>query len=149
MGETAVSEVVFGRAEVLWEGGDIALIAAGNCVLSALRAAERLEKIGVHATVINARFIKPLDKEMILRVSAQIPKLITIEENVLQGGFGSSVLECLSDAEGNGVKVKRLGIPDRFMEQGGQDRLRAKYGIDEEGIFLAALSFMREHTFSN
>jgi 1-deoxy-D-xylulose-5-phosphate synthase len=147
--EMPSSEVVLGRAEVLRQGGDIALIAVGNCVQSALRAAERLEKIGVHATVINARFIKPLDRELILRVSAQIPKIITIEENVLQGGFGSSVLECLSEAEGNGVKLKRLGIPDRFMEQGGQDRLRAKYGIDEEGIFLAALSFMREHSFSN
>jgi 1-deoxy-D-xylulose-5-phosphate synthase len=143
------SEVVLGRAEVLRQGGDIGLIAAGNCAASALRAAERLEKIGVHATVINARFIKPLDRELILRVSAQVPKIITIEENALQGGFGSSVLECLNDAEGNGVKVKRLGIPDRFVEQGGQDRLRAKYGIDEEGIFLAALSFMREHSFSN
>jgi 1-deoxy-D-xylulose-5-phosphate synthase len=149
VGETAVSEVVPGRAEVLRQGGDIALIAVGSCVLSALRAAERLEKIGVHATVINVRFIKPLDREMILDVAAHVPKIVTIEENVLQGGFGSSVLECLSDAEGNGVKVKRLGIPDRFMEQGGQDRLRARYGIDEEGIFLAALSFLREHSFSH
>jgi len=134
---------------VLREGGDIALIAVGGCVLPALRASERLEKVGVHASVINARFIKPLDRELILAVSAHVPKIITIEENTLQGGFGSSLLECLNDAETNAVKIKRLGIPDRFMEQGGPERLRAKYGIDEEGIFLAALSFMREPTFSN
>lgn len=143
------TEVVLGRAEVLRQGGDIALIAEGVCVLSALRAAGRLEKLGVHATVINARFIKPLDRGLILEVADHVSRIVTIEENVLQGGFGSSVLECLNDAEGTAVKVKRLGIPDRFVEQGRQDRLRAKYGIDEEGIFLAALSFMREHSFSN
>ena len=148
-GDMPSSEMTLGRGEVLREGGDIALIAVGGCVLPALRASERLEKIGVHASVINARFIKPLDRELILAVSAHVPKIITIEENTLQGGFGSSLLECLNDAETNTVKIKRLGIPDRFMEQGGPDRLRAKYGIDEEGIFLAALSFMREPTFSN
>ena len=143
------SKIVHGRGEVLREGGDIALIAVGNCVLPALRAAERLEKTGTHASVINARFIKPLDRELILAISAHIPKLITIEENVLQGGFGSAVLECLNDAETHGVKLRRLGTPDRFMEQGSPERLRDKYGINEEGIFLAALSFLREPTFSN
>ncbi len=142
------SEVTLGHAELLKEGPDLALLAIGNCVLPAFRAAERLEKAGVHATVINARFVKPLDKEMILSVASRVPRIVTIEENVLQGGFGSSVVELLSDNEMGHVKVKRLGIDDQFIEQGKPDSMRAKYGLDEEGIFSAVLSFMREHTLS-
>jgi 1-deoxy-D-xylulose-5-phosphate synthase len=117
--------------------------------MPALKASYRLEKIGISASVINARFIKPLDKERLLSISARIPRLITIEENVLQGGFGSAIIECLNEAELNNYKVKRLGIHDIFLEQGNPERLRAKYSLDEEGIFLTALSFMREPTFSN
>lgn len=142
------SEITLGRGELLKEGSDLAFLAIGSCVLPALRAAERLEKAGVHASVINARFVKPLDEEMVRSVAAHVPRIITIEENVLQGGFGSAVIEYLSDAEINNVKVKRLGIGDKFLEQGTPDSMRAKYGLDEEGIFLAALSFMREHTFT-
>jgi 1-deoxy-D-xylulose-5-phosphate synthase len=142
------AEIFHGTSEILKEGTDVALVAVGTCVLSALRAAEKLEKAGIHAMVVNARFIKPLDNELLLSIAARVPKVMTIEENALQGGFGSAVIECLQDAEMS-AKVKRLGIPDVFVEQGGIDRLKAKYGIDEEGIFLSALSFVREHTFSN
>jgi len=142
------AEVALGRAELLREGPDLVLLALGCCVLPALRAAERLAQVGVHASVINARFVKPLDSEMILSVASRIPMVITIEENMLQGGFGSSVVELLSDSEMNHVKVKRLGIDDTFIEQGKPDSMRAKYGLDENGIFRAALSFVREHTFS-
>jgi 1-deoxy-D-xylulose-5-phosphate synthase len=146
--ELPCAEIFQGCSEILREGTDVALVAVGTCVLPALKAAERLESSGVSAMVVNARFIKPLDNELLLSISGRISKIVTIEENVLQGGFGSAVIECLKDAEMN-VKVKRLGIPDAFVEQGGIDRLKAKYGIDEEGIFLSALSFAREHTFSN
>lgn len=139
----------FGRAELLRDGADIALIAAGSSVVPAQAAAERLEKLGVNALVTNARFIKPVDRELILSVAARIPKIITIEENALEGGFGSAVLECISDAGLTNVWVKRLGIPDVFVEQGTPAGLRAKYRIDEEGIFLTALSMIREHTFSH
>ncbi len=142
------SDIRLGGSEILKEGADIALVAVGTCVAPALKAAERLEEMGVSALVVNARFIKPLDRETLLSVAGRVPKIVTIEENALQGGFGSAVVECLNDAELS-VKVKRLGVPDRFVEQGGVDRLKAKYGIDEEGIFLSALSFIREHTFSH
>lgn len=141
-------ELVLGTGEIVKKGTDIALIAVGNCVMPAVKASERLKKIGVHATVVNARFIKPIDKELFLSLSSQIPRFITIEENVLQGGFGSAILELLNESEIQHVRVKRLGIRDRFIEQGAPDRLRTKYGIDEQGIFLAALSCMREPTFS-
>jgi 1-deoxy-D-xylulose-5-phosphate synthase len=143
------TELTLGKCETLRRGDDIALVAAGNCVIPALKASERLEKAGIHASVINARFIKPLDRELLIHLSLHVPKILTIEENTIQGGFGSSVLECLNEAETNGVKVKRLGLPDRFIEQGKPDKLRSRYGIDEEGIFLAAVSFIRESTFSN
>jgi 1-deoxy-D-xylulose-5-phosphate synthase len=140
--------VSLGRSERLREGGDIALIALGSCVVPTLTAAERLEQAGIHAMVVNARFVKPLDEEMVRSIAARVPRIVTIEENVLQGGFGSAVIEFLSDAELNHVRVKRLGIGDKFIEQGKPESLKARYGIDAEGIFLAALSFMREHTFS-
>jgi 1-deoxy-D-xylulose-5-phosphate synthase len=146
--ELPCEDLAIGRSETLREGEDIALIALGSCVLPALSAAERLEKAGVRAAVINARFVKPLDGEMIREVALRIPRIVTIEENVLQGGFGSAVLEYLADSEIGNVRVKRLGIGDTFIEQGKPDRMRAKYGIDADGIVLAVLSFMREHTFS-
>lgn len=146
--EMPSSEMVLGRGEILEKGSDIALIAIGNCVLPALQAAKRLRKTGIDALVCNARFAKPLDMETLLSIAEHIPRIITIEENVLQGGFGSAVIECLNEADVH-VKVKRVGIPDNFMEQGSPDSLRSKYGIDEEGIYLTALSFMSEPIFSN
>ena len=141
-------EVNLGKGELLRDGTDIALLAIGSCVMPALRAAEKLEGDGINAAVINARFIKPLDEKIILSIASRIPKIITIEENNLQGGFGSSVLECLNDSSTK-AKVRRLGISDRFVEQGQPDSLRARYGLDEEGIYLAALSFLREPVCSN
>jgi 1-deoxy-D-xylulose-5-phosphate synthase len=143
-----MQEMELGKSEILRDGTDIALIAFGNCVLPALEASKRLEKIGISASVINARFAKPIDRKLLLSISARIPRLITIEENVLQGGFGSAVIECLNEADSHSAKVKRLGVRDMFVEQGAIDNLRAKYGLDSEGIFLAALSFIREPTFS-
>ena len=142
------SEVTMGYGEILRDGTDIALIATGSCVIPALNAAIKLEKDGIKAAVVNARFIKPLDKELILSIASRISKIVTIEEGCLQGGFGSSILECLNDS-GIAAKVRRLGIPDRFVEQGHPDRLRAKYGLDEEGIYRASLTFLREPVFSN
>ncbi|UCE78211.1 MAG: 1-deoxy-D-xylulose-5-phosphate synthase [Nitrospiraceae bacterium] len=143
------SDLLMGSSELLRDGSDIALIAFGNTVVSALRAAQRLEKIGIHASVINARFVKPFDGELLLSLAARIPRIITVEENVLQGGFGSAIMEILNESEIYHTKVRRLGITDVFVEQGNPDTLRSKYGIDEDGIYLAALSFMREPLFSS
>ncbi len=141
-------EVETGKAEILKEGNDVALIAIGNTVYPALNAAERLEKEGIKATVINARFVKPLDKALIFLVASRVKRIITVEENVLAGGFGSAVLEYLNSVDIHDVKIKTLGIPDEFVEQGSQKILREKYGIDEEGIYNRALSIIREPTFT-
>jgi 1-deoxy-D-xylulose-5-phosphate synthase len=132
-----------GEGEILKAGVDLALIAIGNMVYPALSVAERLEKDGVNTMVVNARFIKPLDRNLISSVASAVPKIITIEENALQGGFGSAVLEFLNSRGINNTKVKRLGIPDIFLEQGQPGELRKEYGLDEEGIYLNALSFAK------
>lgn len=129
-----------GEAEILKDGIDLALIAVGNTVYPALSAADRLEKEGIKVTVINARFIKPLDKGLIFSIASKIKKIVTIEENILVGGFGSSVIEYLNSVDIHDIKIKMLGIPDEFVEQGSQAILRKKYGIDEEGIYNASVS---------
>ena len=127
-----------GKGEVLRDGSDLAIIAIGSTVNPALAAAKRLSAEGFNVKVINARFVKPLDEELILKTAATINKIITVEENMLQGGFGSAVLELLAEKGVTGVRVKRLGIPDEFVKHATQAEQRHKYGIDEEGIISAA-----------
>jgi len=147
-GETEGTSLIrCGKAEILRNGTGIAFIALGETVLRALSAAERLEKEGIDAMVINARFAKPVDRDLISAVAAVVPRIVTVEENTLKGGFGSAVLEVLSEMELHNVKVKCIGIPDGFIEHAQQSYLRKKYGLDEEGIYLTALSFYREPLF--
>ena len=126
------------------DGTDIVFITAGNTALAAMKAADRLATAGIEAAVVNARFIKPLDRDLILSISARIPRVITVEENALQGGFGSAVLECLNEAGRCPVRLLRVGIPDAFVEQGSMERLREIYGLDENGLFTTALAFAKE-----
>ena len=136
------SNIELGKAEILKEGEDIALIAIGNTVYPALNAAARLEKDGIKAAVINARFVKPMDKGLIFSMASRIKRVVTIEENLLAGGFGSAVLEYLNSVDIHDVKIKTLGIPDEFVEQGSQAILRKKYGLDEEGIYQNCKAFL-------
>jgi 1-deoxy-D-xylulose-5-phosphate synthase len=136
--DSELKTLAIGQSEVLHDGLDLAIIAVGSTVYPALFAARRLAKEGIKIKVINARFVKPLDGELLLNTAATIKKIITVEENVLQGGFGSAVLELLAEKGIGGVQVKRLGIPDEFVEHATQAQLRHKYGIDEEGIYRAA-----------
>jgi 1-deoxy-D-xylulose-5-phosphate synthase len=126
-----------GKAELILSGDDIAVIAAGNTVGPALKAAEMLRGEGIRASVVNARFIKPLDEELIISLAERTRRMVTVEENVLAGGFGSGILECLSRAGVNEVHVRRIGITDEFVEHGSQAILRKKYGLDEEGVYKA------------
>jgi 1-deoxy-D-xylulose-5-phosphate synthase len=126
-----------GRAEVLAEGRDLAVLAVGSSVLPALGAAGRLAEEGIRARVVNVRFVKPMDEETV-RGAAALGRVLTVEENALMGGFGSAVLEFLNREGMGGVAVSCLGIPDEYVEQGTQQELRAQYGLDEEGIARAA-----------
>lgn len=137
-----MSDIEIGRGEVLMEGSDIAIIAIGNSVHPSLKAAEMLKRDGINACVVNARFIKPLDKELITSISSRIKRIITVEENVLAGGFGSAVLECLNEAGLNNIAIKRIGIDDEFIEHGSQRILRQKYGLDEDGVYKTAVCLL-------
>jgi 1-deoxy-D-xylulose-5-phosphate synthase len=133
-----------GRGEILREGQDILIIAIGTTVYPSLRAAERLTEIGIQATVINSRFLKPLDANLLCDWAKKTGKVLTVEENVLQGGFGSAVLELFQERGLFPVQVKRLGIPDTFVEHGPQALLREKYGIDENGIIQGVQEMFKE-----
>ncbi len=133
-----------GKAEILKKGSDIALIAIGNTVYPAFRAAEKLKSEGIKASVINARFVKPLDRKILSGAALNTKKILTIEDNVVSGGFGSAVLECLNEMDISNIKIKTLGIPDTFVEHGSQSILRKEIGIDEEGIYHAAVEMMKK-----
>ncbi|OGL49615.1 MAG: 1-deoxy-D-xylulose-5-phosphate synthase [Candidatus Schekmanbacteria bacterium RIFCSPHIGHO2_02_FULL_38_11] len=129
-----------GKAEVIKKGKDVALLAIGNMVYPSLCASEKLEKDGIRTAVVNSRFIKPLDRTTICNIASEVNIVITIEENVLQGGFGSAVLEILTEnGLANSVSC-RIGIPDEFVEHGSQVELREKFGLDTEGIIKVVRS---------
>ena len=132
-----------GRGELVREGDDILIVAVGNRVHPALAAAKTLEESGISAAVINARFVKPLDTALILPLAERIGKVITVEDGVVMGGFGSAVLEALLDKGMTGVQVKRLGIPDAFVEHGDTSQLYALCGCDENGVLRAVETMMR------
>ncbi|MDO8547779.1 MAG: 1-deoxy-D-xylulose-5-phosphate synthase [Nitrospirales bacterium] len=127
-----------GQGELLKEGHDVALIAIGITVLPALQAAERLAEEGISAAVVNARFVKPLDHALIARVAGRAKCLMTIEEGCRMGGFGSAVLESLSEQGIVNLPTKVLGLPDQYVEQGPQDFLRAQHGLTADGIYEEA-----------
>lgn len=140
--EKEIRPVEIGKAEIVKEGNDILILAIGRAVLDAMEATDIMEKNGISAMVVNCRFVKPLDLELIVRLAGQFSKIITVEENVRQGGFGSSVLESLSDAGISGFSLKRIGIPDAFIEHGSVEILRSKYGLDAKGIVDTALAML-------
>lgn len=135
--------VELGRAEILTTGSDVGIIALGTMVYPALWAAEILKRDGIGAAVVNARFVKPLDREAILRVARQTGRLVTVEEGVRMGGFGSAVLELLADAGLSDVPVTVLGVPDEFIEHGARETLLMNLGLSSDGIATAAREMAR------
>ncbi len=132
--EENLSSIPIGKAEVMREGQDYTILAIGSMVFPALQAAELLAKRGIEATVVNCRFVKPLDQELLLEKIRQTKKVLTIEEHVLQSGFGSAVLELLEEHNLTDVKITRLGIPDEFVEHGTTEILKQKYCLNPHGI---------------
>ena len=132
---SAPQKLDIGKGEILREGTDAAIIAYGSMVYPALEAAAILEKNGIDATIINARFVKPLDSELILGAARDHELIVTVEEAYLAGGFGSAVMELL---EKNNmlerVKVVRIGVPDEIVTHGDPKFLLGKYGLNAEGI---------------
>lgn len=141
--EDEVRALPIGKAEVLTTGTDVVILGIGVTVMAALEAKKRLEDEHISVTVVNSRFVKPLDRELITSLAKKIPCVVTVEENVIQGGFGSAVLECLSDEGVTGNRILRLGIGDTFVEHGSQKILRAKYGLDGAGIAKAVVDMVK------
>lgn len=142
--DEALHELPIGKGEILRDGKDMAILALGNLVYPALEAAEELEKAGVECRVVNARFVKPLDTELILDTTTKIKRILTVEENTLDGGFGSAVLQLLQSSKVQDVRVKCLGLPDLFIEHGTQSQLRSMYDLDAPGIARQVLTSFPE-----
>ncbi len=126
-------EIEIGKSEVLRKGSDALILAVGSMVAPSIEAAGELEEQGISVQVVNCRFVKPLDPSLV-EMAAQIGKVLVVEENVKYGGFGSGILELLNEHGMEGVKVRRLGLPDKFIEHGPLNLLREKYGLDPQGI---------------
>ena len=136
--DSEIRSMEIGRGKLLREGNDLAILAIGNRVWPAVEAAKELEKGGVRAAVVNCRFVKPLDKELVLETAQQSNRVITVEENVLQGGFGSAVLELLAEEGLTGIRVVRLGLGDYFIEHASQQIQRSLCSIDTPAIVKVA-----------
>jgi len=126
--------VEVGRSEIIKEGKHVVILALGSMVSVSLRAAELLSKTGISASIINARFVKPLDGELIEDLSKRFKKFVTVEEGVISGGFGSAVLEFIDRENIKGIELKAIGLPDEFIEHGARDELIRKYHLTPEGI---------------
>ncbi|MDO8688523.1 MAG: 1-deoxy-D-xylulose-5-phosphate synthase [Dehalococcoidia bacterium] len=140
--DSHLRQLPIGQGELLRDGSDLAILAVGAPVNEAMLAAEQLSSKGIKCAVANARFIKPLDRDLIVDLARRTGAIITVEENVLAGGFGSAVVELLASERLNGVQVDCLGIPDVFVEHGSPRQLRAKYGLDASGIVERALQLL-------
>src|SRR5229473_750946 len=126
--------IELGQAEVYEWGDDGVLIAYGSLFPTCVKAAEAMRKEGLSLGVINARFVKPLDKQTLLRAVEQLPLVVTVEEGTLEGGFGSALLEAANSAGLDARHIIRLGLPDRFVEHGERGELLPDLGLDVAGI---------------
>ncbi len=135
-----------GQAEVLMSGDDLMILAIGNMVAPAIEAAEELRKMDIDVTVVNARFVKPLDESLIYSLARRIKRIITVEDNALIGGFGSAVMEFFQRVGLQDIHIRSLGIPDQFVEHGTQQELRQRHGLDKTGIINSALLLMERTT---
>ncbi|MCL2799096.1 MAG: 1-deoxy-D-xylulose-5-phosphate synthase [Endomicrobia bacterium] len=137
--DMAPSVLQIGKAKVISEGKDICLLAIGNHVDTCVKAAEMLSERNIKASVVNMRFLKPLDEEIIKEMLSKTKKFITVEENALTGGLGESVKSLLCNT---GAVVECIGLPDKFIEHGSQKTLRKKYGLTAENIAETALKML-------
>jgi 1-deoxy-D-xylulose-5-phosphate synthase len=137
--DAELRELPIGRAELLRDGRDLAILALGNAVAPALEAGELLSARGVSCAVVDARFVKPLDESLILDLARRVSGFVTVEEHALAGGFGSAVLELLA-AHGHRLPVERIGVPDEFVEHGKQATMRATFDLDAQGILARTLA---------
>lgn len=136
--DPAPTPLPIGKAETLRAGGDVAIWSYGPWAAEALQAAELLAAGGIAAAVVNARWVKPLDTELLLRTVADTGAIVTVEEGTLPGGFGSAVLECLAEHGLTGVRCHRIGVPDQLVPHGAPAQFYPQFHLTAEGIAAAA-----------
>jgi 1-deoxy-D-xylulose-5-phosphate synthase len=130
-----------GKAEVLKDGADVGILGLGPLIVMARELAHRLERLGYSAAVVNPRFVKPLDREMLAEFAGKVAAFVTFEDHVRMGGFGSAVAEALQDL-GSVVPVVRIGWPDQFIEHGKVDDLRLKHGLSVDAAEAQVLPLL-------
>jgi 1-deoxy-D-xylulose-5-phosphate synthase len=140
--DAELQSLPIGKGEVLREGNAAAIFAIGVEVWPAMKAAELLAADGIEVAVVNARFIKPLDDELIAKYCTPGAKIITVEEGSLAGGFGAAVMERCQQLALGDVEFHRIGIPDEYVHHGAQDVLRAQYDLHAEGIAKRVREFV-------
>ncbi|WP_163102642.1 1-deoxy-D-xylulose-5-phosphate synthase [Peribacillus alkalitolerans] len=137
-----LKEIPIGSWEVLKDGSDVVILTFGTTIPMCMEAAENLEKQGFSVRVVNARFIKPMDEAMLTQIFAEGLPILTVEEACLQGGFGSGVLELAEEMGVYSHPIRRMGIPDRFIEHGNVDQLLEEIGLTTEGITEKIISMV-------
>jgi len=142
--QTGFTQLTAGKAEQLSAGKDVVFLAIGTMVEACSSAAGLLAEKGIAAGVVNARFVKPLDGQIIRQVARDAGIIVTVEDNLLAGGFGSAVLEYINAQKLNWVKILRLGLPDKYIEHGSRGYLLTQYGLDNRGIAVAVEAFVRQ-----
>jgi 1-deoxy-D-xylulose-5-phosphate synthase len=142
--ERRLAPIEAGTAESVRPGHDGMLVACGAVLGACVKAADQLRQEGLHVGVLNARFVKPLDVDKIFGAVQTCPFVVTVEEGTRMGGFGSAILEAASDAALDTSRIRRLGVPDRFVEHGPRSELLADLGLDSEGIARACRQMARQ-----
>lgn len=138
-----MEEIQIGKSRRISHGTDLAILSIGTMGITAKRVINMLDKDGIGVSLFDMRFVKPIDEEALHLVFSGFKKVLTIEDGVLQGGFGSAVLEFMADNNYES-KVKRIGIPDTFIDHGTPEELYREYGLDQHGIYKSAKAFMSE-----
>lgn len=139
-----LTQVPIGKAEEVIKADDVVFIAIGTMVDTCINASRILEQRGIKAGVVNARFVKPLDETLIRTLARDVRLIVTVEDNILAGGFGSAVLEYINNQSMQWVKLLRLGLPDKFIEHGKRSELLRQYSLDSEGVAESVLSFVQK-----
>jgi 1-deoxy-D-xylulose-5-phosphate synthase len=137
-------QLEIGKGEILQDGGAVAIIGYGTIVNAVLQAAKRLEQSGIRCTVINARWAKPLDEELLCALANEKEFVVTVEDGAVMGGFGSAVAELFVERRMYHNRMLRIGVPDRIIPHGAPNLLYAKYGLDADGIYERVKAFVHE-----
>jgi 1-deoxy-D-xylulose-5-phosphate synthase len=140
--DAEIKSLPIGKGEVMREGNAAAIFAIGNEVWPAMQAGDILSREGINVAVINGRFIKPIDDELVKRFCKPGANVITVEEGSLAGGFGSAIMERVAELGIENVRFHRIGIPDEYVHHGSQDVLRAQYDLHPEGIARRVREFL-------